>query len=314
MENWDDYRYFLAVAETGSVSAAARRLDTTQPTVGRRITELERRLGSTLFLRGPGGYRLTELGAQVRDRVRSIEADSLWIEEKLRFAANDRSGRVTLTTAESLDRFVVAHLLADFNHQYPEIELDLMITYDAMDLLASKADIALRVGEPGSGEYVGRRLATVHFGLYAGKTYLARNGAPANLGEIPNHIVIESVRRIRNLPQCRLLREHAGDARRVMSADSVAVQIEGAESGLGLVALPVYAAVENEALVRVLPGEFDLARDLWLLTHRDLRKNPRIRAVLDFLGREVVARLRRLESPPRKKPNRPLRSGVAPRG
>lgn len=308
MENWDDFRYFLAVAETGSVSAAARRLDTTQPTVGRRIVELERRLGSTLFVRGPSGYRLTDEGAQVRDRARTIEAESLIIQESLRYAGNHRSGRVTFTMPESLDRAVIGPLLRQFHHEYPDIQLDLMVSYQAMNLLAWQADVALRVGDPGSGESVGRCLGKAHFGLYASQAYLARRGAPATLAELTKHDIIDSVREIRNLPQCRLLRELAGNAHCSLSADSVAVQIQAAEGDLGIVALPAYAAVHHASLIRILPDGFDLTRDVWLLTHRDLKSSSRIRAVLDFFGEQVAARLGDLQPTSARIPSRRRRA------
>lgn len=289
MQDWDDYRYFLAVAECGSVSKAARVLGTTQPTVGRRIADFEKRLGAPLFLRGPSGYRLNDLGAQVCERVRLIETESRWIEERLRHAAEDCAGRVTLTLAESLAEFVVSPWLREFGARQPAIELDLMVNYDAVDLHAGRADVAMRVGTPGSDEYVGGRIGRADFGLYAGIEYLRVHGEPDCVDALADHRIIESVRRIAELPQCVLLRRLAQGATVVLAADSVRLQIKAARAGIGLVALPVYAAHADAALVRVLPDAFHLQRDLWLLTHRDLRKTRRVRAVLDFFGQKATA-------------------------
>lgn len=298
MQNWDDYRYFLAVAETGSVSAAARELGTTQPTVGRRIAELERRLGQALFVRGPGGYRLNPVGARVHERVRTIEVESRWIEDKLRYADDADVGRVTFTMVDSLAAFVISPRVAEFNALHPHIELDLMINYDAVDLFSGTADVALRVGLPGSGEYVGRRLGSVHFGLYAARSYVDAFGEPRHVDELPRHRVIDSVRRIAELPQVRKLREFARGAPSVFACDSIPLQIDAVAAGLGIVALPVYAAADRPELVRVLTDEFDIDRDLWLLTHRDLKATKRVRAVLDFFADSVGAHFRSLEARP----------------
>ncbi len=308
MENWDDYRYFLAVAESGSVSAAARVLGTTQPTVGRRIVELERRVGTALFVRGPSGYRLNATGLKVHERVRAIEIQSRWIEEKLRYADDGDSGRVTFTTVESLAAFLVSPRMAEFQALHPDIELDLMVNYDAVDLFTGKADVALRVGDPGSGEYVGRCLGKVHFGLYAGHAYVDAHGAPQSTDQLPRHRIIRSMRRIGELPQCRLLRQLAGEARSTFASDSIAMQIDAAQAGLGIVALPVYAAAGNARLLRLLPDDFDIERDLWLLTHRDLKTTKRVRAVLDYFGEAAATQFSALELPERgaaKSPRRP---------
>jgi len=294
MENWDDYRYFLAVAEIGSVSAASRVIGTTQSTVGRRVAELERRLGTPLFLRSPTGFRLNDLGKQVLNQVRMIDSATRWIEEKLVLADEAHAGRVTLTLVESLAHFLVTPRLVEFCARWPDIELDVMTNYDAVDLMSGRADVALRVGPPGNDEYVGRRLGQVHFGLYAGHGYLTRHGTPHSLSDLPHHHIIDARRRIQPLPQYALLRQHAAGAKVAFSSDSLALQLDAACADLGLVALPAYAAAGHTGLRHVLAQTFGVTRDLWLLTHRDLRNTARVRAVLDFFGEAAAERFRHL--------------------
>lgn len=289
--NWDDYRYFLAVAEEGSVSGAARKLDTTQPTVGRRIAELEKRLNAKLFQRSRNGYLLTELGELVRDRVKVISGESQWIERKVSYIDKSPIGRVVLSTTEDIGYFWLSNLLGNFHAEHPEIDLDLIIGYHAVDIINGEADIALRVGDPRSQDLVGRCLGQVHFGLYASPEYLARHSEPKSIEDLSNHNIIESVRQMNNFPQTAWLRQNSDGARVSFTCDNIMVELAAVEAGLGIVALPVYMISSNANVKQILKDDFDLALDLWLLTHRDLTKIPRIRAVLDFLSEHVHDRL-----------------------
>ena len=287
MKDWDEYRYFLAVAETGSVSAAARALGASQPTVSRRLDELERRTNARLLHRSPAGCVLTELGAQVAERVRVIEREAHWIEQKVHYADTAPEGRVTLTATEDMACFCLTPLLGDFHRAHPEIDLDVVISYQAMDLLVGEADIALRVGNPRSEQLVGRRIADVRFRLYASESYLQRHGVPVSVEELGRHSVIESVRQLNAFPQVDWLRRNADGARVAFTGDNIMVQLAALHAGLGVMALPSYMVHDDPAVRRLLPDQFELVLGLWLLTPRDLNKLPRVRAVLDFL----VARL-----------------------
>lgn len=288
MKDWDDYRYFLAVAETGSVSAAARALGASQPTVGRRIGELERRTNARLFHRGPAGCVLTELGEQVRERVRVIEREARWIEQKVHYADTAPQGRVTLTTTEDMGCFCLTPLLGDFHRAHPEIDLDMVVTYQAMDLLVGDADIALRVGDPRSEQLVGRRIASARFHLYASESYLQHNGVPRSVEDLRRHNVIDSVRQLNAFPQVDWLRRHADGARVAFTGDNIMVQLSALGAGLGVMALPSYMVRDRQDLRRLLTDEFELALDVWLLTPKDLNKLPRVRAVLDFLAARLA--------------------------
>ena len=288
MKDWDDYRYFLAVAETGSVSAGARVLGASQPTVSRRIDELERRTNARLFLRGPGGCVLTALGEQVAERVRAIEREARWIEQEVHHADTAPEGRVTLTATEDMSCFCLMPLLGDFHRAHSEIDLDMVISYQAMDLLVGGADIALRVGNPRSEQLVGRRITDVRFGLYASETYLQQHGVPLSVEDLPRHHVIDSVRQLDAFPQVDWLRRNADGARVAFTGDNIMVQLAALQAGLGIMALPSYMVRNNPAIRRLLPEQFELALELWLLTPRDVNKLPRVRAVLDFLTARLV--------------------------
>jgi DNA-binding transcriptional LysR family regulator len=288
VKDWDDYRYFLAVAEAGSVSAAARALGASQPTVGRRIDELERRTNARLFHRGPSGCVLTELGEQIAERARIIEREARWIEQKVHYADTSAEGRVTLTTTEDMSFFCLTPLLGDFHRAHPEIDLDMIVTYQAMDLLSGEADIALRVGDPRSEQLVGRRVAGARFHLYASETYLQHHGVPYTIAELGQHHVIDSVRQLNAFPQVDWLRRNADGARVAFTGDNIMVQLSALQAGLGIMSLPSYMVRDRPDIRRLLPEEFELTLDVWLLTPKDLNKLPRVRAVLDFLAARLA--------------------------
>lgn len=287
MSDWDDYRYFLAVADTGSLSAAARRLDTTQPTVGRRIKALEKRLRMVLFERSGHGYVLTPVGKDIHEPATRMQQRALAVEERVAGVDAQPAGRVRLATTEILARSWLVAKLASLHTRFPRLELELITGTGLLNLLRRESDIALRVGKPGSEELIGRRAGVIAHGLYGSAAYLATHGEPQSLAELSHHTVIESLREIAELRQVRLLRQASEDATVSLRSNSVMAQLAAARAGLGLVTTSAHSARHFPELRRVLADSFDVRLDLWLLTHRDLRHNARIRAVLDFLAEQV---------------------------
>ena len=284
MKDWDDYRFFLAVAETGSVSAAARVIGASQPTVSRRIAELEKRTNVRLFHHTPSGYILTELGEEILERVQSIARETQWIERKVHHADSAPGGRVVLTTTEDIGCICLAPLLRGLHDQHPEINLDLMITYQAADLISGEADIALRVGQQRSSQLIGRRIATVSFNLYASGDYLERHGTPKAVEDLADHQIIDSVRQLNGFPQVDWLRRHAPGARAAFICDNIMMQLSALRAGLGIIALPGFMADNEPNVYRVLDGAFDLSSDVWLLAPRELTRTQRVRAVIDYIA------------------------------
>ena len=280
--DWDDFRFFLAVAETGSLSAAGRALKVAQPTVGRRVQALARRLGVRLFDRLSHGYVLTWAGAEVRDMAQDMEHQALAIERRL--AGRDRrlAGPVSIAATETLTQYWLVPRLAALCGRCPGLEPALISGIGAADLGRREADVALRIGDPGPDTLIGRRVACCVWHLYAAPAYLERHGEPSAPGELRAHRVIESVREIAGLRQARELRRLAGEV--ALRSNNVNVQFAAARAGHGLMALPSYMAPGRAGLRRVLDPGFEVRLDLWLLSHRDLRDNVRVRAVLDYLA------------------------------
>jgi len=287
--DWDDYRFFLAVAQAGSLSAAARRLRVSQPTVGRRLADLERRLGARLVARGGDGYALTDAGARIRGLVERMDQEAASIERRVGGEDSRPEGRVILATTEGLAAGWLAPRLGRFRRRFPGIDLGLLVGIRTVDLLRREADIALRMGNPGCDELIGQRAGRIVCGLFAAAGYLAARGEPRRLEDLHRHAIIESTSEIADLRQAARLRELAHGAEVALSCNNVVAQIAAAEAGLGLLALPCYLARRATGLRQVLAEAFTVEIELWLLTHRDLQRTARVRAMLDFLAEEIRA-------------------------
>ena len=293
MSNWDDYRFLLAVADAGSLSGAARALQVTQPTVGRRISDLERALGLELFDRVREGYRLTGQGERVCAQARLMELQATRIELAARTpgAAPDR---VCVTASEGLCYAMVTTLLARFSADHPAIGLDLIISNQAADILRHEAHIAVRMGDPRSEALLGRRIGAARFGLYGHDGYLARHGFPETPEDLANHAIIESTGDITALPQAVWLRTTAQGARVAYSSNSLVNQTRALSDGVGLLALPTYLAQDLVGVRRVLANVYNPEMDVWILTERRLRGRDWVGRVLDYLTEEIGATLKRV--------------------
>jgi DNA-binding transcriptional LysR family regulator len=296
MPQWDDLRIFLAVVRNGSVSAAARDLDLTTPTVRRRIDELEARLDAKLFERLSCGYRATEVGLAVAERAKAMASLAGAIDVEARGARGRVEGQVVITTSEGIGVSWLAPRLSGLLSRHPGLDVKLLIGVARADLGRGEAEIALRLGEPGDVELVGRRVAWVNFGLYGSADYLARRDEPRGLEDLPEHDVIENAGALRNVPQARALRACLGDARPRIALDSVLAQREAVRAGLGIAALPTYLADGVPDLQRILTDLFDVEMPVWILMRRDLHACARVSAVRDYI---VEAASRTLPPRPR---------------
>lgn len=281
-QNWDDLRYFLAVAKTGSLSGASRRLGVNHSTVFRRIGAFEEELGVRLFERLPNGYLLTQAGEAMQEGALRVEDEIASLSRKVTGQDLRLSGTIRVTTLDMLAFGLLPRHLAKFRTDYPGIEVELIVGNAALNLNRREADIALRVGNAPPETLVGRRVGRLVFAIYASKTYLAGKSAV----ELAAHDWVG------------FDTEHAALTRRfgvflpsaepLFRTNSIAAAIAATKAGIGLAPLPCGLADLEADLVRVaaLPGDFTL--DLWLLTHEDLRQTARIRAFLDFLAEALA--------------------------
>src|SRR5215470_13025408 len=284
--DWEDVRYFVALARNGTLSRTARALRVNHATVARRIGNLEALFGRALFDRRSNGYVLTAEGKTVL-REASVMDEAALSFLRRRDVAMELSGLVRLAVGQVLaERFLVDRLRA-FHDRYPAIDLEVIGGSRVVSLAKREADLALRYGAPKDSELVARRLATIAFGLYASVAYrdkLRAGQPPAFIGFDPDGDFIA---------EAAWLAREFGDRRFSFRANTQTAQAAAARAGYGVALLPRYIVVTHEPdlvevpLTRQLPH-----RDLWLLIRRDLRAVPRMKALTDFLV-EVFQRDRR---------------------
>ena len=272
--DWDNLKFFLALAETGSLSRASEKLQVDHSTVARRIDTLEQELGVRLVERLARSYRLTAEGERVRDRAKEIEAGVVDI---TRFAQSvDRSPhRVVRVNGPPtfISRFLAPRLLA-LQAEHPGLRIELVGEARQISLSRGEADLALRLERPREKGIVARRLAVVAYGLYGSRDYLARcsEGDRAFLGYDDS---------LDHLPQQRWLKMLAGERVLALRANDLTTLLTAVRAGLGLAILPCIMARGRPDLVSVPTPLPPLTRELWLLFHRDVGRAPAVRAVID---------------------------------
>lgn len=287
--NWDDFRFILAVARQGSLSAAARTLRVSQPTVGRRIDQLEQQLGRTLFERDAQGFRLNETGMAVLRFVEGMEREAEGIENFLHSAARLPRPTVRIATTFNLANFWLTDKLAALSHRDPAVRYAVQVGIQKADVQRYCADIAVRMGDPEDETLFGRRVGKVHCGLYASDAYLAAQGTPQTSAALAGHRVIGAEGAIENLPQCAALRRISGSDGCDFCADNTNIQLAAARAGLGIATLPCFVAESEKTLQRILPEDFDIPVDLWVLVNHDLKESGPVRQTYDFILHEALS-------------------------
>lgn len=285
MLDWDDLRTFLAVARTGTLSAAARQLHVSQPTMGRRLDAMHARLGARLLERTPTGFRLTTAGERIMGAVERMEAEALAIERTVTGQDVRLEGNVRVTSVGSFGSRLLTPLFGTLRERHPGISIELAVDSRSLSLARREADIAVRLARFEGHEIVARRVSDVLFGLYAADSYLARHGPPDLAAGCPGHRIVTVQDDQVSLPESAWLAEVAREARVALRSNSRAVQLEAALAGMGLVCLPRILADGVPGLSRVPEAvHAPPRRELWIGLHRDTRHSPRIRAVFDHLA------------------------------
>jgi DNA-binding transcriptional LysR family regulator len=292
MLDWDDLRFFLAVARAGSLSAAARVLEVAQPTVGRRISAFERALGAKLFAATPTGQVLSATGRRLLVHAERMERDALAAERVASGRDSGLSGRIVLTATEWVIRSVLAPLLPPFVADHPAIELELSADARHLNLVQREADIAIRASRFEHRDIVQRKLALVSFGLYASDAYLAKHGAPDFARQCQGHTFVAMSESLGKVPDVAWLPSVAAKARVAVRTNGREPMATLAGAGIGIACLPRFIGDATPGL-RWLPTPGPgPERQLWLGVHRDARAVPRVSACVTFLGENI----RRLES------------------
>jgi DNA-binding transcriptional LysR family regulator len=284
--DWDDVRMFLAVARTGQLLAASRRLGVNHATLGRRMTKLEDALGSRLLVRRTNGCELTPEGEQLFRAAERMEAEML--------AAQSATGRIDTMIAGTVrigapDGFGVSFLasrLGRLTERYPQLKLQLVPVPRSFSLSQREADIAITIERPAQGRLVSAKLVDYSLGLYASRAYVERHGAPQDVDALKRHPRIGYVEDLIFSPSLNFTGEVLRDWDASFEISSAIGQTEAVRSGAGIGILHDYIGRQYGELVRILP-EVVIRRAYWTTYHESSRDLMRLRVVVDFLN-EIV--------------------------
>lgn len=288
MLEWDHLRVVLAIHRKGSMAAAAELLGVDRATVLRRLDALEAQLKSRLFDRRPDGCVLTAAGRNTIGLVEGVEQAMTALQHR---AGNDEvatGGSVRLAAPEFLLAHVLAPALPQLHAAYPSLEIELRTDFDSLDLVRGEADLALRFVRPASEAILARRVGTVAVGLFASKPYLAAHGQPAK-GDFSGHNLLLPEGPMAALPFMGWVISQLSGTKIPLRCNEVAPLHAALKASLGIGCLPVIAAAGDGDLVMVEPGIVGRG-DIYLATHRDLRKRSKVRSVIDFVTREFARR------------------------
>lgn len=277
----------LQVANEGSLTGAARILQLTQPTVGRRLAAVEERLKRELFRRTSVGLTPTPMGKAILDDLHRMQDLAARIERQLASQDGALTGSVTISTTPWFGAHVITPLMSRFLAEHPGITAKIYAGAHEHSLTKREADIALR-GRPFEQENLTqRKVGEITFGLYASRDYLARTGSPSFSDGGLGHrlLVLENDQSLSAHSQ--ILAKLLPVAEIVWRTDNSESLLRAAEAGIGLAVLPVHQVEQNSSLIEVSPPHSFPTRPMWLGYHSELRKIQRVRKTVDFLAKNI---------------------------
>ena len=285
--DWNLIKSFVTVAETGSLSAAARKLSASQPTLGRHIAELEQALDITLFRRGRRGYELTEAGSTLFERGKAVSEQASAFSLLALGSVEAIEGTVRIAASEVVAAYVLPEITARLGIEEPGIEVEIVASNEVENLLRRDADIAIRMVKPGQNELLARKVCDIRLCACAAKSYLDRRGRPLEPADLVEHALIgfdRSDEMIRGFTQYSIPVTRNSFRFR---ADNQIVLWEAVRAGNGIGLGQEPLADRDPLMEKVLPGLPLPVLPVWLAMHRDVRTSVRIRRVADFLYEEL---------------------------
>lgn len=279
--DWNDLRYFLAIARAKSLAGAARELGVEHTTVSRRLNALEEALGTRLFARGPAGLTLTEEGCGVLPCVETIAAEVDRIARRASGGDGRVAGTVRLTIPESGSSYFMENL-AELRARFPDLLVEVLSDNRPLDIRRGEADLAVRFSANSDQELVVRKAGTAGWTLYASPEYVKKHGALASLEALGDHVFIGFDASLHGAEGSTWLRAHVAPGQVVMRANTIRAVASAAESGIGIAPLPCFTAAGLPNLVR-MTGDLIGTREILLVVHPDLVRVARVRATMDFL-------------------------------
>ncbi|MBT5156811.1 MAG: LysR family transcriptional regulator [Rhodobiaceae bacterium] len=295
--DWDDLRFFLAVAAAGSLSAAARELNVNTTTVLRRIGNLEEALEARLFERLRSGYTLTQDGTRLLQSLEPVDTSLSSLQRDFQADSGAYGGIVRLSASDVVAGGLIGPAVPEFLKSAPDIALDIITDPSlsgpggaprVMNVLRD-VDIALRLARPTQGDMLARKLCDVAYGVYATPAYTRKFGPIDSSGDLSGHQVVAFSEEERPLGPVWWLSRAEKNAKVVMRSSSVATRMTAVLGGEALAALPCFIARPQADLQPLIGPDIVGNLELWLLTRSDLARLGHVRAVMDFLIQHVAA-------------------------
>ena len=285
--DWNDLRFFLAIARLGKLTTAARQLGVDHTTVSRRVAALEEGLKATLFERSPHGYKLTDAGERLMAHAEVIETAAQQASSDIGEADLSLTGSVRIGAPDGFGSIFLAPRLWTLCRRHPGLEVDLVAMPRQFSLSKREADVAIVLARPTTGHLKVRRLTDYLLGLFASKDYLARRGPILKPADLKDHRLIGYIEDMIFTPELDYLPLIDKDLKTNFASTNLIAQLNATRAGAGVCVLPYFMTAGIPELAPVLPREVHILRTFWLIAHADLAGMLRVRETSDFIDEEV---------------------------
>ncbi len=285
--NWDDLKYFLAVARAGQILGASKKLNISQATLNRRISNLEKDLGKKLFDRSTTGCMLLPPGQVLLAHAERVEHEMIQTTADLMDDAQALSGTVRIGAPDGFGVSFLAPQLHRLSEQHPRLQIQLVPMPRVFSLSQREADIAITIGRPKKGRLRVRKLTDYSLRLYASRSYLKQWGTPQQLKDLNEYRLVGYVEDLIFSSELEYNKQIFSNWRSTIEISGVIGQFEAVRAGAGIGVLHDFMASKERSLIPVLPNESTLSRSYWMVWHESLKNSRRVQVVVDFLTQAV---------------------------
>ncbi|QND54822.1 LysR family transcriptional regulator (plasmid) [Phyllobacterium sp. 628] len=300
--NWDLYWTFLHVLREGSLSAAARELGLTQPTVGRHIDTLEQMIGAQLFTRSPHGLLATDVALELQPYAAAMAANAAAL-VRMASAQHDKvEGTIRIGASEVIGVEVLPGIIAQLLNTYPALHIELSASDTVEDLLNREVDIAVRMAEPSQDALLVRNVGSIPLGLYAHSAYIARYGTPRTVADLKKHRLIGFDRQTAFVRAIEKRFPVTQELKFIYRTDSNLAQLAAIRAGIGIGICQDGLAQDNPELIHLLPDQFSIGLPTWIAMHENLGSSHRFRLVFETLINGMLGYIKKTAAT---KPGRP---------
>lgn len=289
--DWSHLQSFVAVAEHGSLSAAARETGGSQPTLSRHIALLEQKVGARLFDRSKAGVALTDKGSSLLEQAVKMADAAAQLSLLSEGAQDDLAGTVRITASQIVATYLLPEVLTALHLEYPAIEIEVVASDETNNLLRREADVAVRMYRPTQDDVIAKRIGTLDLAAYASTDYLARRGMPEGIKDLINHDFIGYDRSTLIIDGMAALGMQVTRDFFKLRCDDQVVCWQMAQAGFGIGFNQRTIARRDPTMVCVSGDDPVGQLPVWLTAHPEVRQTPRIRKVYDFLSDTLAARL-----------------------